>query len=467
MAWDALTDAETAAGQAVTQSLMRKVKDNFDFFYGQSASSNTIPNGSYEIDADADGEPDSWSGAEYNGGTFSLEDAGDATAIEGSKCIKFTHPGGSGNGGGYRKTDDYVPCVGGVYTTVGFSIKVSATGAKNQVVVEYYDEDQVTISSDDTVYNSTTGPTSWTPLAYTILAPATARFYKIKVIGGLDDTDPGAARDTYFDHVWASGFAISSVDQMGADTVGQSQMRDSAIGQAECKTTTGEVSTSTSGLFVLPGGEYGFYPQVKNTSVGGDCRAQISSGPVTTSYVAYIYLAVLTFGTAYAQQRYFQASPPYDLGDGEIPLFLFCKINKSTGLVESIYSAPEAPWHYNGPTKTNPDFYIKGKPFKRARSSFNKKNFDKEKIIVSDIEITQDIKNADMNLTPHPFLDLDPAIHAVALIDPVADMVWKMREAFEGNYSELHEMLYNGDLKIDNVALSRSAPVACHAVKLR
>ena len=196
-----ITTVEIAAGKALTQPLMTKIKDWVDHLYGLSISASKVPNGSFEIDSDADGVPDQWDKDLYAGGSFSLQNADDDTSIHGAACAKFTHPGGASNGGG-NLTSDYMECSGAKPLTVGFSLKVSATGAKNQVLVLYYDEDEVTVSADDTVYSGTSGPTSWTPYSYVSVPPSGSRYCKIKLVGGFTDTDPGASRDTYFDDIW-------------------------------------------------------------------------------------------------------------------------------------------------------------------------------------------------------------------------------------------------------------------------
>lgn len=214
---DGITTAEIGSGRAVTQPLKTKIKDWIDYLYGQSISASKVPNGSFEIDSDADGVPDQWDKDLYAGGTFSLQDADDDTSIHGAACAKFTHPGGASNGGG-NLTSDYMEVQEGRDLTAGWAIKVSATGAKNQVVLRYFDEDKVDLSADDTLYSNTSGPTSWTAMSSTSTPPANGRFCKIKLIGGFTDTDPGAARDTYFDDVWLKEGALNIIELTTAET---------------------------------------------------------------------------------------------------------------------------------------------------------------------------------------------------------------------------------------------------------
>lgn len=58
----------------------------------------------------------------------------------------------------------------------------------------------------------------------------------------------------------------------------------------------------------------------------------------------------------YAQQRYIQACPPYDHGDGLIAQYAFALLDKN-GTLEGAYVAEDAPWHNNGPTDIRADYY--------------------------------------------------------------------------------------------------------------
>lgn len=260
--------------------------------------------------------------------------------------------------------------------------------------------------------------------------------------------------------------------------VTQAKIAASAVGQGQLKTTTGQVSVtgSSSQLLVLPGGQYGLYPQIRNTSVGSTSEAYISYGNVSTSFTTHIYLANNISSTLYAQQRYVQASPPYDLGDGEIPLFIFAVVDNTTGSIESTYTAPEAPWHYNGPTDIRAQVYQNGKPcrFRRDMSTvpftWEQAKGDPVKEAeyaaafaaapIIEEEITQAIKNADMDLIPHPFQGNDLTGKTVVMLDPVSDLTHQLF-AMHSEYDDfdLASLLTEANaLRIDNVPLTRSGP---------
>lgn len=255
-----------------------------------------------------------------------------------------------------------------------------------------------------------------------------------------------------------------------ADTA--TSVANASISQAKLKTTTGAVSTASAAAYLtLPGGSYGFWPQVKGgvvidsffvaapmsreDALGG--AKQLALG---TSYNNYILLGSASGDTLYAQQQYIQASPPYNLGDGDVPLFSFALLEKGRGKILAMYTAPEAPWHNNGPTSIRPDHYdLKtGKKYKRVRCAHPGKRFDEVEHAFDLVEIDQAMKQADMPLIPHPFGSFDPAKHVVVLLDPVATLNWRAFEAFEHDWSELQQLLYDDHLRIDNTPLNRQGP---------
>jgi hypothetical protein len=244
-------------------------------------------------------------------------------------------------------------------------------------------------------------------------------------------------------------------------------------GQSTLKTTYGESAFGGSGSNItLPGGQYGFYPQWKNTSTYTTMSIHIFVGMIySSSYLTSMY-ASYDGGTVYGLQRYVQASPPYDLGDGEIPLFIFALVDKN-GKVQGAYVAPEAPWHYNGPTNitanrydTNGKSYKKVSKFAAEHGSIKQakaNGLDMDSILTAledttevEIEITQAIKNADMDLIPQPFSNYNPD-YTVVMLDPVSPLVQKLAMLHHANES-VCELLIDEDLKVTNNQVVRKGP---------
>jgi hypothetical protein len=203
MAYTALTDAETATGAPVTQTLWRKVKDNFSYLLSGIATSGVsavVLNGSFEIDSNADGIPDTWTRSLYAGGSSQLNTSG---PMHGSKMVALIHPGGAGNGGGYFESD-YVLMSELHPRWIGWLMYSSAAGMKNEVLVRAFDKDLTEIGSGTAIYSSTANPTTPTYCIRQYTPPANARFIKLRMIGGKSDTN--VAGTTYFDDVTVNPF---------------------------------------------------------------------------------------------------------------------------------------------------------------------------------------------------------------------------------------------------------------------
>jgi len=146
----------------------------------------------------------------------------------------------------------------------------------------------------------------------------------------------------------------------------------SSIGRSHLKTSTGSVSTTSIAgeHLILPGGEYGFYPQTYCIYTGEGSYscimyAQIANGAkhATAATCIHIRVSTLNPGTAYAVQRYVTSS-------GEIHWIFFLR-DILTKRVISSYEAPDHPCFGNG-----------GKPL----------------------------------VVPHPFPDADPNEHEIVVV---------------------------------------------------
>lgn len=253
----------------------------------------------------------------------------------------------------------------------------------------------------------------------------------------------------------------------GAQSVGAA-----SVGQAQLKTTTGDVVAADDTVVTLPGGTYGFWA-VTTANVATFKRGTITIGAGGKGGSGDDTLAL--GGTSHssmstARQRYVQASPPYDLGDGEIPLFLFALLEKGTGKVIGAYGAPEAPWHYNGPTNIAATAYRNGKAYKMMKPSclekcpnarkeleayLNRIQAEKEE----EIEITQEFKNRDMAVIPHAFLEFNPRKYVVAMLDPVSPVMERLAILNSLDAPEAAvDLLMKGKLKFGNDILNRHGP---------
>ncbi len=274
--------------------------------------------------------------------------------------------------------------------------------------------------------------------------------------------------------------------QMQDNAIGQAEMLDSAIGQAELKSTTGTISTTAiHALITGPGGQYGFWPEI-NSNTGpargyicapfSTMEADASAGGVGNVSIGTSFLNRFTIGATQnalitARQRYIQASPPYDLGDGEVRSFIFAMVDDATGLIEAKYHAPDPPWANNGPTNIHPDRIDKKtrKGYKTVRTFGTdlSKMMDNDFMNQSEeIEVTNEFKNSDMNLIPHPFQGNDLTGKSIVLIDPMSDIVGRMEEL---KNCGCEDDLLRDYCTIGNEDLPRGKPpgVMCVSVKMK
>lgn len=328
MGYSAILSAEVDVDSPGKAELFQKVKDNFDYLYSMMGGTVELPNGSFEIDTDADGTPDNWTLNLYVGGSAAYDTS---TPAHGAKAYKFTRAAGAGNGGGDLESG-YMECSEiGIHLT-GFDIKNSAIGLRNIVRIRYFYADKTHIAgSDEDIYDSESSPTSWTRYHLAMTVPSGARYYKIKLIGG--DTAPSAdvAGDTYFDDV-----AISN----------------KVVNQAMLKTTVGQVG-GAAGHYTRPGGDYAFMPTFQSDLFPNDLTAQLlynKSHLGTGGWYSLIYLSA----KLYAQCRYVTSSGT--------EYWVFVLYDKLEHKILAAYAAPDHPCYGNGGDENAvphpfPDYY--------------------------------------------------------------------------------------------------------------
>ena len=188
--------------------------------------------------------------------------------------------------------------------------------------------------------------------------------------------DGGTARNNHLHSnigvTGGTGITTSRADLAAALTI---SVTAASISQSLLKTSTGSVSaTSALTVVTLPGGEYGFTPQVHTSNA--DFTARITEWETNSlSYVSSVSLSGYGGATAYCQQRYITSS-------GEV-FWVFILRDKFTKKVISSWQAPDHPCMGNG-----------GKPL----------------------------------LVAHPFLDFDSGSQEIIVITPAINEVNRMRD---------------------------------------
>jgi hypothetical protein len=237
------------------------------------------------------------------------------------------------------------------------------------------------------------------------------------------------------------------------------------ITQAMLNTANGSVSggnVGSLGNVVLPGGKYGFYPQVKR---GNEAIVKtVISANATQTWTTRIAFEITSAGDlGQARQEYVQSSPPYNLGDGDVPLFIFAAFRDKQ--IVGLWEAQDPPWALNGPTLISGKYAgLQLLTREELADPFIREPYI-EKLIAGDLEPVaegQELKQFDMPEIPSPFDD----DVAVALIDPVGDECLRLAEMGRCGYN-LGELVLSGDLVIGNEPLKRCGPPGVPCVPIR
>lgn len=194
------------SGTPTKASFASQVIDNLNDLNGRITTGDKIQisNGSFETDSDTNGIPDNWTRTLYTGGSAALVGNGlaDTNCIHGARGYKFTSPGGASNGGGDIETTNFFEVTPNrpIVFTYQFFATASTMSVKFQV--SWYTAAQGSISTSTLISESSGLPSAWAIRYATATPPATARYAKIKLIGG--DTSSTTAGSVYFDNVSAS-----------------------------------------------------------------------------------------------------------------------------------------------------------------------------------------------------------------------------------------------------------------------
>lgn len=213
---------------------------------------NLLENGSFELDADGDDQPDDW--------TITEDDATSTVEIDttnvshGANSLKFTS---QGSGGGTATSSSFFEVNAGKTCVVAFTIKSTVADVRNQVQARYFDKDQAFISADTVYDEDTSNPTSFEEKRFISSVPATATFAKLRLIG-CDPSDPTSGT-TYFDDVkvftdqQAAVYSDSTTPWQFSGTGGNVTSTAAELNKADADTTgggflIGPTSSSDPGL---------------------------------------------------------------------------------------------------------------------------------------------------------------------------------------------------------------------------
>jgi len=268
------------------------------------------------------------------------------------------------------------------------------------------------------------------------------------------------------------------------------EIAPNAIGQSELKTTISNQSitiNASSAATITPTGGDNTTNWFVGMSPSSSGRVSVPA-TVTPSAVA-VYNADPSAGTYYMRSTYVQASPPYDLGDGTIPLFVYALIDNTTGDIIATSVAQDPPWAYNSSVDITPQrIDAKGRAYRferekpqsiaavrSIRDAMKMTQVDRDLFMawergetpVAEVEITMSYKNKGMPERPHPFETSDLSGRTIVLFDPLNDGLMLDLTALNQSRENIAELIHEGGFIIDNTALSRISPPGVMLVAVR
>lgn len=267
---------------------------------------------------------------------------------------------------------------------------------------------------------------------------------------------------------------------LATNSVNQDSIAAGAVHQGELDTSTASGSTSitkqATGTVALTGGTYSWW------TAGADGDTMWFGAGNTAAGTIGLYNNAGGIGSSsfYRDERYINASPPYDLGDGEIPLFIFAMIEPNSK-IKSIEVAPDPTWAYHGETCIIPHRIDRktGKKYRTVKACKSTGNFIKDErkanpklwldvlserdaIIDREIEITTDFKNSDIDTHPHPWVYNSPDFFngsTIVMLNPYGKPMEKLRQIYEaGGSREVMNLIMEGYVNISGSTLAGVTP---------
>ncbi len=239
-----ITITKPSAGDPTTKDLQDNMIDNQVFLNNNIAASlgGLVSNWSFETDADSDGEADGWDYTNYTGGSNALVTTNESAGITAQSFTSTI----LANGGGYIDSTDYFEVVASRYYDWSYQVNASVANVSNQYQVTWYTDAKVSISTT-TLNQDTNTSTAANQSSGAVQAPATARWAKVRLEGGI----PGVGSMIgviYFD---AIVFGLSNPD--------------ASIRQPVLKTATASTSGSTpeNGSTDITLNAYSFFPMIQ------------------------------------------------------------------------------------------------------------------------------------------------------------------------------------------------------------
>jgi len=272
----------------------------------------------------------------------------------------------------------------------------------------------------------------------------------------------------------------------------------SSIAQSEAKTATAEqtvlvLDAGDGHAEITPtGGDFSMTPHF----MGNDGNVDLLPAPHESQYSAIIAF-FNSFGadkTGFLRTRYIQTSPPYDLGDGDIPLFILLVVEKSSGRILQTSVAEDPPWFAHGShglgsqSKLLKSVGLWGVDLSKTFMGLNPtmspdelrprlqklRDFtDEEKNKIIKRKWTRKEKNIDMLEVPHIFNDYDANTQDLIIVDPVSNFADDMRALNKlmgnSNYQDggVANLFLDGYIKLIDIIYAARVPPGYTAMRAK
>ena len=263
-------------------------------------------------------------------------------------------------------------------------------------------------------------------------------------------------------------------------SVSTAALADASVSQVKLKTTTAAgsqaIGAGTSVAYALTGGTYSWWTA---SGAGNGVDGFVFSHGDTAAGVLGVMNVNGVSQTFYHDERYIQASPPYNWG----PCFVFLAVD-TLGNIKHARVSNDPPWAYHGPTDITPQYHRNGKSYRAVKmidgvplraaikNAAIRDRLLRSEAVVSEreVEITLDYKDSDKGVMPHWFLGNDLTGLTVVMLEPGTVLMQRFADFCDdsGARDVLHDILLAGRLSIGNTSLGLpGAPVMCVHARLK
>lgn len=441
----------------ITTGLMTALRDNTTFVYewlGVTYAAGAVQNHNHDgvnsvlvpigpnflRNPSFESGEDGWTFTDYTGGSHAQETSND---MHGAASMSITSTV-LANGGGYAVSNEYVAIAETDEISYRAWLKASTGNVSARIEIIWYDdaESQVSVTQ---VTDLTNTPTSATFYAGRATAPSTARYMRMRITGGVPAA--GSATGTvYFDGL---GFAPAVVrDHLKTTTASGSQG------------ITGGVAFS----YTLAGGTWSLWT-ASATLPSGSSGVGLGNGNTSAGVLGFTVTGT-GGGTFYIDERYFQSSPPYDLGDGPVRKFVYVRVAPD-GSITGTFVGDDPIWANHSPINIKQQFFSETQADGVSMAAAMRDAAIRERVLRGQAEIRQvqkpitaAMRQAVMTKWAAPWPSTMPRLvdgqvveeqQTIVLLDPVSDFVGRLAEISQAaGAKEIVTMIEDGYINIGN-----------------